>query len=99
MDHRAQIGNEWVDLGEIEYHVSRCPYIKDSAVLLQDTPQGQEIIAYITSAEKGSSNFLLCYLRNVLLEHMVPARVIQMESFPFTPNGKIDRNALTPCLA
>ncbi|PYJ81842.1 MAG: hypothetical protein DME22_20195, partial [Verrucomicrobia bacterium] len=34
------------------------------------------------------------YVKNILPEYMVPAKVVQMQAFPLTPNQKIDRKAL-----
>lgn len=41
-----------------------------------------------------SSKELKNHIRKYLPEHMIPSGYILMESFPFTPNGKVDRQAL-----
>ena len=41
-----------------------------------------------------SDDALRAHLREALPEYMVPAHFVAMESFPLTPNAKIDRKAL-----
>src|SRR6202012_2214525 len=44
--------------------------------------------------ESYDQEALYAYLRKQLPDYMVPSQLIQMESFPMTANGKIDRKAL-----
>jgi amino acid adenylation domain-containing protein len=96
MDFRVQICGDWIDLGEIEYHISHCPEVKESAVIVHDNPKdGKQLVAYITSSKsKIAKNSLLEHLKSLLPKRMIPSRIIQIEKFSFTPNGKIDRDAL-----
>lgn len=100
-DNRAYIHGKWADLGEVEYHLSRFPYIKESALLVQKKPRGKnQLVAYITSSEKGSIKHLLTdYLRNLLPKDMIPSSIIQIDKFPLSPNGKIDKDALVKLYA
>lgn len=34
------------------------------------------------------------HLAAKLAAYMIPDRIVAMEAFPLTPNGKVDRNAL-----
>ncbi|MGC1879152.1 MAG: amino acid adenylation domain-containing protein [Rhabdochlamydiaceae bacterium] len=95
MDHRIQICGDWVDLGEIEYHVSGCTDVRESAVVTKHNLQKEEqLVVYITSSKKSAKNSLLLHLKNLLPQHMIPDHIVQIDKFPFTPNGKIDRDAL-----
>lgn len=95
IDNVAHISGNKVNLGEIEYHIARCPDIKESAVVIQPDAQGDErLIAYVTSSKKVShKNYLSQYLKGLLPKHMIPS-IIQIDNFPFSPNGKIDRDKL-----
>lgn len=96
MDQQIQILGNRVNLGEIEYHLSRCNYIKEFAVIAKNNLQGvMELVAYISSTKRNSTQkSLIAYLKNLLPPYMIPSRFIQINEFPFTPNGKIDRDAL-----
>ena len=60
-----------------------------------DAVAGQ-LIAYIIPASEHeiSGKALREYLRDHLPDYMIPTAYVPLSSFPLTPNGKIDRNAL-----
>jgi amino acid adenylation domain-containing protein len=96
VDQRIQMGGNWIDLGEIEYHISSYPDVKESIIMVQCNAQGRkELVAYITSSKAISiKHSLLEYLENLLPRYMIPSYVLQIDKFSFTQNGKIDRDAL-----
>ncbi|MFZ1663585.1 MAG: amino acid adenylation domain-containing protein, partial [Paracoccaceae bacterium] len=51
----------------------------------------QQLLAYVTGAKEAA---LLTALRQRLPAYMVPWRILELEQFPLTTNGKIDRRAL-----
>ncbi|MEM8677667.1 MAG: amino acid adenylation domain-containing protein, partial [Cyanobacteria bacterium P01_G01_bin.67] len=55
------------------------------------TPSGKGLSRMQDTA---SHNGLRQYLTDRLPSYMIPGDIIQLESFPLTPNGKIDRKAL-----
>ncbi len=95
IDHRQQIGKNWINLGEVEYHISHCPEIRESAVLIKKNLKGKKhLVAYITSAKKTAQTSVLQYLKNRLPKRMIPSKIIKIDKFPLSPNGKIDRDTL-----
>lgn len=94
VDHSVQICGNWVNLGEIEHHISNRSNIQESAVLLENNSQGEkQLVIYITSLKKMAKSLLSRYLKALLTKN-VPFSVIQINKFPLSPNGKIDRSAL-----
>lgn len=94
IEQRVQICGNWVDLGEIEHYISCCPAVKESAILVRHSPR-EKIVAYVTAVKKRSvKNVLVRYLENFLPKQMIPSDIIQIDRFPCSPNGKIDRDAL-----
>ena len=86
-----------VELGEIEsVLVDQASIEQAVAVAREDRPGDKSLVAYVRAA-KGAEfdeGTLRDSLRMVLPPYMVPDRVVALEAFPVTPNGKVDRHAL-----
>lgn len=96
-DDQVKIRGYRIELGEIEGTLASLPGVAAAAVRLADDGSGGErILGYWISANGRDPRpgDLLDKLRKELPGHMVPQQLIQVESFPRTPNGKLDRDAL-----
>jgi amino acid adenylation domain-containing protein len=95
IDFQVKIRGFRVELGEIEAVLEKHPSVAQAVVIARDTSGGKQLAAYvITAAESLATAELHDYLKKQLPEYMVPADFVVMESFPHTPNGKVDRRAL-----
>jgi amino acid adenylation domain-containing protein len=96
-DQQVKLRGFRIELGEIEYHLSNHPGISSSAVVLHGSGSEGKLVAYIIPGSKKTveGKTLATYLRPLLPEYMIPAHFITMDSFPMTPNGKLDRKALS----
>jgi amino acid adenylation domain-containing protein len=96
-DQQVKVRGVRIELSEIETVLAHHPAIAQVVVNLQEDMSGDKrLVAYIV-AEQGmepSTSELRSCVREKLPEYMVPATFLRMESFPTTPNGKIDRRAL-----
>jgi acyl carrier protein len=66
-------------------------------VILEDHPGNKQIAAYWTPREGQGpcqAGELRRHLQQRLPDYMVPAVLVQLELFPLTPNGKVNRKAL-----
>jgi natural product biosynthesis luciferase-like monooxygenase protein len=97
VDFQVKLRGYRIELGEIESALRRDEAVAESAVsVLEDTPGDKRLVAYLV-ARPGQAidvNALRTALRAQLAEFMVPQAFIVLPSFPRTPNGKLDRNAL-----
>jgi amino acid adenylation domain-containing protein len=102
IDHQIKINGYRVELGEIEYNLSKQPSIKDVIVTVREDKLGSKYLAaYIIGDfnvdEISITDEILHWkenLRKVLPKFMIPNSFVILKEFPLTHNGKIDRNAL-----
>jgi len=96
-DFQVKIRGFRVEPGEIENILDKHPGVAGAVVTARELDGEKRLAAYIVpSPEKSSQNELRSYLKKHLPEYMVPADFVLLESFPLTPNGKVDRRALPP---
>ena len=96
-DFQVKVRGFRIELGEIEARLAACPWVREAVVLVrEDSAAGKQLVAYVTgqaSAEQPAAQ-LRSQLSTVLPEYMVPSAFVTLETFPLTPNGKLDRKAL-----
>ncbi|MEU6769520.1 amino acid adenylation domain-containing protein [Streptomyces sp. NPDC046853] len=98
LDHQIKVHGYRIEPGEIEFQLRRHPAVTDAVVLAGAGPNGSELVACYTGLEQFPAH-LARWLRERVPGHMVPRRLNHLAHFPYSPNGKIDRNALQRELA
>ncbi len=99
MDRQIKIRGFRIEIGEVETTISSSTMVKDVVVTCrEDLPGGRGLVAYLVINKKASPPFSLETLRaqveSWLPDYMHPEYYTVLESFPLTPNGKVDRDAL-----
>jgi amino acid adenylation domain-containing protein len=103
LDHQVKVRGFRIELGEIEAVLREQSGmragIRDVVVLArEDAPGDGRLVAYLITEPGASPN--ISELRNLLRErlpdYMIPSAFVTLQSFPLTPNGKVDRHALPP---
>ena len=94
-DFQVKIRGHRVELGEIETVLNEQPTVQQAVVQAYKPDEGpHQLIAYIKTSEEDVITALHVALRERLPAYMVPAHFMQLEQFPLTPSGKINRRAL-----
>ncbi|KAF9558057.1 hypothetical protein EC968_007307, partial [Mortierella alpina] len=98
-DHQIKIRGFRIELGEIETRLYEHPLVLDAVVVTLGEGSNKRLVAYVimnVTEDNGSPAVagLRSHLALKLPEYMVPAAFVQLDSFPLTPNGKLDRRAL-----
>ncbi len=97
MDDQVKIRGFRVECGEVEAALARHPGVADAAVVARDGPAGdRRLVAFVVGgATTAPAGELRRFLAERLPDHMVPSAFVALDTFPLTPNGKVDRGALS----
>jgi amino acid adenylation domain-containing protein len=97
MDNQVKIRGNRVELGEIEYAICQYPTVNEAIIVVREESDGNKyLVSYFTTLVPTEiKQELKVHLIHLLPKYMIPSVFIQLRSFPRTPNGKIDRNALS----
>ena len=93
LDNQVKIRGFRVEPGEVEAVLSRCPGVRECAVVVREDRGERRLVAY-AAMEEGAAPDLRAYLRERLPEAMVPSAFVLLPSLPLTFGGKVDRRAL-----
>jgi amino acid adenylation domain-containing protein len=94
LDHQIKIRGYRIELGEIEQQLNKHDKIRESLVIACGEGSDKYLCTYIVTDHDINNDDLRSYLLTTLPDYMVPAYYVKLESFPLTPNGKINRKAL-----
>ncbi|MEO0915471.1 MAG: MupA/Atu3671 family FMN-dependent luciferase-like monooxygenase, partial [Pseudomonadota bacterium] len=93
-DTQVKLRGYRIELGEIEAALEAQPGVQQAVVITRKDRTGVgQLIGYITGDASGGD--LRAALAAKLPPFMVPTRVVTRDSFPMTPNKKVDRKALS----
>ncbi len=96
-DHQIKIRGFRVELGEVEAALGQHPAVQNVvAIVREDVPGNKRLVAYVIPWEEQALTMseMRRFLGDRLPDYMVPSALVTIESFPLTPNGKVDRRAL-----
>ncbi len=97
IDHQVKVRGFRIELGEIEAILAARDDIREAVVIARGSSlQDKKLVAYLIPrpGSELSLSELRSYLKESLPEFMVPGTFVELEAFPLTPNGKVDRAAL-----
>jgi amino acid adenylation domain-containing protein/non-ribosomal peptide synthase protein (TIGR01720 family) len=96
IDDQVKIRGFRIELGEIESVLNQHSQVKDGIVIVrEDELKTKRLYGYfIPKTEALTSQEFRQFIQDRLPDYMIPAFLISLESFPLTPNGKVDRRAL-----
>lgn len=95
-DTQVKINSNRIELEEIEIQLRALDEVSDALVTAHTGGKNQFLVAHYILAPDADidGEELRRRLTDVLPHHFVPDRYQQVDEFPFTPVGKVDRNAM-----
>jgi amino acid adenylation domain-containing protein len=95
-DFQVKVRGYRIELEEVEAALSSHPSIRQCVVTVRSDGTDKQLVAYVLDeAQTLKAADMRSFLRGKLPEYMVPTQFISLDAFPLTPNGKIDRQALS----
>ncbi|MFF5302424.1 amino acid adenylation domain-containing protein [Streptomyces sp. NPDC013161] len=98
VDHQVKLRGFRVELGEVQAAIAAHPGVRQVIVLVrEDVPGDRQLVAYAETVPEQvpTAGELRDHVARVLPRFMVPSLFVLLDRLPTTPNGKIDRAALT----
>ncbi|CAM4460582.1 non-ribosomal peptide synthetase [Paenibacillus tarimensis] len=94
VDRQVKIRGYRIELGEIESAFYQIQEVKQAVVNAQTELNGDTALcAYFTASARLPVHQIRVSLSNSLPDYMIPSTIIQLESMPLSPSGKIDLSA------
>jgi len=83
--------------GNMEFMGRTDDQVKSVVMVREEEAGGKRLVAYVVTAQAAEdiTATLRDYLKQTLPEYMVPSTFVMLEAFPLTPNGKVDKKALS----
>ncbi|MEM8909959.1 MAG: amino acid adenylation domain-containing protein, partial [Bacteroidota bacterium] len=95
IDQQVKIRGYRIELGEIEKVLLDASEVKNAVVLARaQLGQALDLVAYVVPEKTWNPSQLQTYLSKHLPDYMIPALWVEMDTFPVTTAGKIDKRAL-----
>lgn len=95
-DNQVKIRGYRIELGEIEAVLKRAPQVKQGVVIIKVDNGHTRLVAYFVpnQKEEGNKEAIMAFLKTHLPIYMVPSFLMNLNEFPTTASGKIDRKNL-----
>ena len=95
-DQQVKVRGFRIELGDVEAAFKQHPNVQDAVAIVQNDAAGDaRLMAFFTSqGEPPAVEDLRRFLATKLPSYMLPSLIAQVDSFPLTPAGKVDRKLL-----
>ncbi|MBQ6006563.1 MAG: amino acid adenylation domain-containing protein [Selenomonadaceae bacterium] len=93
-DNQVKLRGLRVELGEIETVMNNFAGVKASIVVVKKNSASDYLAGYFTAERPINLDDLRKHLAASLTAYMVPGVLMQLEKFPLTANGKVDKKSL-----
>ncbi|MGK5636827.1 non-ribosomal peptide synthetase [Streptomyces sp. URMC 126] len=97
-DFRIKLNGLRIEPGEVESALRDRPGVRDAVVVARQAAGSARLTGYVVPEKEEAGpdpTTLRAALGAVLPPHCVPAEIVVLERLPLSPNGKVDRAALS----
>ena len=93
-DFQVKINGFRIELEEIDKVFMHFKQVQNAVSIILEENHKKHIVTYYTLSEEISEKDLYILLKEKLPHYMMPSRIVKLDSFPLTLNGKVDKKAL-----
>ena len=93
-DSQIKISGHRIELKEINYSIMQYPNVTKAYTTIQKNGSNTFIVSYFIAENDVQIKDLQTFLKSRLANYMIPTFIKQLDSFPLTINGKIDKAKL-----
>ncbi|MCL6673355.1 non-ribosomal peptide synthetase [Streptomyces panaciradicis] len=99
-DAQVKVRGHRVELGELESAAERLPDVGEAVAAVTGTGEQAALCLFLrpTGPAQPKESAVRAHLEQILPSYMLPRYVRLIDAVPLTPNGKVDRTALTSAL-
>ncbi|MCW3114453.1 MAG: fusaricidin synthetase, partial [Segetibacter sp.] len=95
IDEQVKIRGYRIELGEIESVLLKSGLVNQVAVVAkEDKLNNKQLVGYVVVGNGFDKQAVTAYLHHNLPDYMIPVVWVELESFPITDNGKLNKKAL-----
>jgi natural product biosynthesis luciferase-like monooxygenase protein len=106
LDYQVKIRGYRIELGEVEKALEQHTGVREAVVVAHDGKPENVLTAYLIPSQRNvgpqsnlsepalNAGAFRSFLKDKLPEYMIPSAFVMLDSFPLTPNGKVNRKAL-----
>ncbi|HVR99575.1 MAG TPA: amino acid adenylation domain-containing protein, partial [Thermoanaerobaculia bacterium] len=101
-DRQIKVRGYRIEIEEIEARLLCHPEVEAAVVAAREDPAGEKrIVAYVVphSLPGPAPAALRAFVREALPDYMVPGAYVELAALPLSPNGKVDRRAVSASAA
>ncbi len=93
-DFQVKINGFRIELEEIDKVFCGIKGVQNVVTTVLEKDNKKHIVSYYTLNDSVSEDDIYAYLKQKLPAYMMPAKIVRLDSFPLTMNGKVDKKAL-----
>ncbi|WP_270169864.1 amino acid adenylation domain-containing protein [Paenibacillus sp. SYP-B4298] len=94
IDRQVKMNGYRIELEEIEAQLAAVESVREAVALVREERGEKQLCAYYVADRELTASELRAALEHQMPAYMMPSYLVQLEKFPLTINGKVDREAL-----
>lgn len=92
-DTQVKINGYRIEIGEIQSALKKCGFSENTVAVVEER-QGKKMIAFLKTSDSIDEAAVKREMKRFVPGYFIPDRILPVERYPVTANGKVDQKAL-----